>query len=54
MLQIEQQEKTPELNIARLGIISSQVPDSPFKIFCGGLPYVEQDCGGRMPFADTH
>jgi len=29
----------PELDPSKLGIISTQVPDGPNKVFCGGLPY---------------
>jgi len=28
-----------ELDVSRLGIVSTQVPDGPNKVFCGGLPY---------------
>lgn len=42
MLPQQQQEalrNIKPLNTAKLGIVSSQVPDGPNKIFCGGLPY---------------
>jgi splicing factor U2AF subunit len=29
----------PQLDVSRLGIVSTQVPDGPGKVFCGGLPY---------------
>ncbi|KMS93573.1 hypothetical protein BVRB_030110, partial [Beta vulgaris subsp. vulgaris] len=29
----------PDIDVSRLGIVSTQVPDGPGKLFCGGLPY---------------
>jgi len=34
----------PTLDVTKLGIVSTQVPDGPNKVFCGGLPY---DLGER-------
>jgi splicing factor U2AF subunit len=34
-----QQSGKMELDVTKLGIISTQVPDGPNKVFCGGLPY---------------
>jgi len=31
--------RVPDMDPSRLGIISTQVPDGPNKVFCGGLPY---------------
>jgi splicing factor U2AF subunit len=28
-----------QLDVSKLGVISTQVPDGPNKVFCGGLPY---------------
>ncbi len=29
----------PKVDMSRLGVVSTQVPDGPNKVFCGGLPY---------------
>ena len=29
----------PKIDMTRIGVVSTQVPDGPNKVFCGGLPY---------------
>lgn len=35
--------KIPDMNTATLGLVSTQVPDSLHKVFCGGLPYAVEE-----------